>query len=240
MTGSIKALWSSTLSSGYPILLQEFCQYKSSSIISQYSCTPLIRSKTKRVLSKRSSLYSYPWNNLLLSLLCLYSDLVPFLLICSMFCINLPIFKDPSFWYRAFRQGPPKSGCSPCSNFFKIVANIVWWTRLSSYKHVLRFLNRIEVKNMHIFSLFVAWNKPQYIQHNLIKSSIKYFVIFDVNIIFELKCSFLNFKILKNSWFQYNTYTYTHHLLHKEKLVFPVACYFVAKVQFLCSYPKIN
>ena len=112
--------------------------------------------------------------------------------------------------------------------------------RLSSYKHVPRFLNRIEAKNMHIFSLFVAWNKPQYIQHNLIKSSIKYFVIFDVNIIFELKCSFLNFKIVKNSWFQYNTYTYIHHLLHKEKLVFPVACYFVAKVQFLCSYPKMN
>ena len=133
----------------------------------------------------------------------------------------------------------PKSSCSLCSKIFKIVANIVWWTRLSSYKHVLRFLNRIEAKNMHIFSLFVAWNKPQYIQHNLIKSSIKYFVIFDVNIIFELKCSFLNFKILKNSWFQYNTYTYTHHLLHKEKLVFPVACYFVAKAQFLCSYPKL-
>ena len=86
------------------LLLPEFCQYKSSSIISQYRCTPLIRSKTKRVLSKLSSLYSYPWNNLLLSLLCLYSDLVPFLLIRSMFRINLPIFEDPCFWYRAFRH----------------------------------------------------------------------------------------------------------------------------------------
>ena len=64
----------------------------------------------------------------------------------------------------------------------------------SSYTHVLLFLNKIEVRSMHIFSLFASWNKPQCIQHNLIKSSIKYFVIFDVNMNFEPKCSFLNFK----------------------------------------------